>query len=72
MRVVQEWEDWKLFCQEDGKYLLVRFDRTGEIKTLQINLSAVDDTAAVNDSEGKMKDFKKKKPGPASHINRLL
>jgi len=71
MKVVREWEGWKLFSQEEGKYLLVRFDHTGEIKTLQINVSAADDPAAVHESEGRMKDFAKKKNGPTSYLNRL-
>lgn len=71
MRVVKQWVDWELFCQEAGRYLLVRYDRRNQIKTLQISLSAANDATAVDDSEEQMKAFEKKELGPAAHINRL-
>ena len=72
MKIVREWSGWKLFHLDKGKYLLVRYDnRLLEFKTLQIIVSAVDEAAAVTESEELMRTFEKKTPGPSSLINRL-
>lgn len=71
MRVVKQWTDWKLFCNEDGAYQLTRYDHRNQIKTLQIKFTAANDDAAIVEAMKQTTVFEKKKTGPASHINRL-
>lgn len=49
-RVVQQWDNWTLYCVGDGGYILCRSDPRTQNKYIRIDFTATDDAAALNET----------------------